>query len=115
MEETLRVNGRAALTTDADVLDATTIEGRRPNVAVVVTVTECYVHCAKALRRARVWDAETWPDAGTRPSPGAAFVAHLDLEVSAEVVEADLDAGYRATMWEPGGDDDIAAGSPAST
>jgi PPOX class probable FMN-dependent enzyme len=103
MDETLRVNGRAELTTEADVLDATTVEGRRPKVAVVVTVTECFVHCAKAFRRGKVWEPDSWATPDNRPSPGAAFAAHLDLDASAEVIEADLDAGYRASMWEPGG------------
>jgi PPOX class probable FMN-dependent enzyme len=105
LEETLRVNGRARISVDDDVLDATTIDGRRPKVAVVVDVAECYIHCAKALRRSGVWDTSTWPAPEARPSAAAGFVAHLGLDVEPEVVEADLEAGYRVTLWEPGGDE----------
>lgn len=103
MEETMRVNGTARITTDPAVLDATAIDGRVPKVAVVVEVVECYIHCAKALRRAGVWRPETWPAADDRPSPAAILVKHLDIDVDPALVEADLEAGYRATIWESGG------------
>lgn len=104
MEETLRVNGQASLSTDADVLDRTTIDGRRPKLAVVVEVRECFVHCAKALRRAGVWDTSTWPEKGERGSPAKALQTALELDVDPQVIEDDLEAGYEATLWEPGGD-----------
>jgi PPOX class probable FMN-dependent enzyme len=112
MEETLRVNGRARLTTDPDVRERTAIDGRIPRLAVVVEVTECYIHCAKALRRSGVWDAATWPTIEGRPSAAAGFVAHLGLDVAPEVVEADLEVAYQVTLWEVGGADADASGEP---
>lgn len=103
VEETLRINGRARLTADPIVLDATAIDDRRPRMAVVVAVEECYVHCGKALRRAGVWDPGSWPVDGARPSPAAILTDHLGLDVDPEVVAADLEDGYRATIWEHGG------------
>ena len=55
-EETLRVNGRAWLTTDDAVLDGFTAELRRPKSAIGVEVTDAFVHCAKSFRRGQVWD-----------------------------------------------------------
>jgi PPOX class probable FMN-dependent enzyme len=102
--ETLRVNGRATVTTDPAVLDACRIDGRLPKVAVGVDVDECFVHCAKAFRRSSLWDPAAWPAAGEAPTAGALFKAHLKLDgVSAELIDADLEAGYQATMWEVGG------------
>ena len=66
--ETLRVNGRASVTTDPSVLDRTAIGGVQPKVAVVVAVEKCFIHCAKALRRSGVWDTGTWAAEGARPS-----------------------------------------------
>lgn len=103
MEETMRVNGTGYLTTDPAVLEATEIDGRVPKVAVVVEVTECYIHCAKALRRAGIWDPSSWPAQDERPSPAAILVQHVDIDVDPALVEADLEAGYQATMWEQGG------------
>jgi PPOX class probable FMN-dependent enzyme len=106
VEETLRVNGRARISVDGEVLHATTIDGRRPKVAIVVEVAECFLHCAKALRRSGVWDVATWRPVDARPSAAEAFVAHLGLEVAPAAVEADLEEAYRLSLWVPGGDAD---------
>jgi PPOX class probable FMN-dependent enzyme len=110
VEETLRVNGRAHVTTAADVLDRTMIGDLRPKVAVVVEVRECYVHCAQSLRRSGIWDATTWPAAAERPSAAAILTAHLALDVDPSVVEADLEASYEVALWLEGGTDGPVSG-----
>lgn len=105
LDETLRVNGRAHLTGEDAVLDATTLAGVRPKTALVIEVTECFIHCGKAPRRAGLWEATRWSPVQERPSPSAILVEHLDLDVEPAVVEADLEAGYTATMWAVGGTD----------
>lgn len=102
-DETLRVNGVASLTDDPAVLARCAIGGRLPKLAVVVTVAECFIHCAKAFRRSAVWDPSTWPIGDDRPSAAAIINEHLRLGVDPAVIEADLEAGYRATLWQPGG------------
>ena len=104
LEETLRINGTASVTTDPAVLDATAVGDRVPKVAVVVDVAECYIHCAKALRRAGIWDPDSWPSEVDRPSPAEILVKHLDIDIEPAVVEADLEAGYEASLWERGGE-----------
>jgi uncharacterized protein len=105
--ESLRVNGRAWVTTDDAVLDGFSAELRRPTAAIGVLVEEAYVHCAKALRRSGLWEPETWPAAGDRPSPAAMFQTHLGLDdVDVAVLEDDLETGYAA---------DLAADRPEST
>lgn len=103
VEETLRINGRATVTTDPAVLEATAIDGRLPKVAVVVEVAECYIHCGKALRRSGVWKPESWPAEDDRPSPAAIVTKHAELDVDPELVAADLELGYQHTLWERGG------------
>ena len=105
-DETLRVNGHASLTDEPDVLERCAIDGRLPKVAVEVTVTECFIHCAKAFRRGAVWDPSTWPTGDDRPSAAAIINDHLRLGLDPAVIEADLEIGYAATLWQPGGDDD---------
>lgn len=103
LEETLRVNGQARVTTDPEVLDRTTVEGRRPKVAVVIDVDECYIHCGKAVRRSGMWDPTTWPADEERPTAGEVIVSQFSLEMDPALIDADLDAGYRETLWEQGG------------
>lgn len=103
VDETLRVNGRAVLTTDPAVLAAVAIDGRAPKVAIGIDVDECFIHCAKAFRRSRLWDPLSWLAPDEQPSAACALRDHLELDVDPEVIAADLEAGYAATMWEPGG------------
>lgn len=101
--ETLRVNGRASVTTDPAVLDATLIDGTRPKVAVVVDVEQCYIHCAKALRRSSLWEPDTWLPADQVPTAGEIITKAWDLDLDPGLIDADLEQGYQATMWEQGG------------
>jgi PPOX class probable FMN-dependent enzyme len=103
VDETLRVNGRATLTTDPVVLDAVAVGGRRPPLAIGIDVEECFIHCAKAFRRSALWEPSSWPAPQNRPSAARALRDHIGLEASADVIAADLEAGYEVTMWEPGG------------
>ncbi|MDQ2648736.1 MAG: pyridoxamine 5'-phosphate oxidase family protein [Actinomycetota bacterium] len=102
IDETLRLNGRASITSDPSVLERTTVDGRVPKVAVVVDVDECYIHCAKALRRSGLWDPESW---GQAPSPTGAevIVDQYSLDVDPAAVEADLEIDYQTTLWDAGG------------
>jgi uncharacterized protein len=67
-EETLRVNGRAAIIRDAEILESLTVQGKRPLVAIGVEVEECFFHCPKAFRRSSLWDPERWLDRAALPS-----------------------------------------------
>jgi predicted pyridoxine 5'-phosphate oxidase superfamily flavin-nucleotide-binding protein len=67
--DTLRVQGRARLVRDADLLDRMVVRGSRPLLAMVVEIESVFFHCAKAFLRSALWDPSTWtPDAApTRP------------------------------------------------
>jgi PPOX class probable FMN-dependent enzyme len=69
-EETLRVNGRACVVRDADVLERTAAQGKRPLVAIGVEVEECFLHCAKAFKRSGLWLTDGWPERSALPSLG---------------------------------------------
>ena len=105
MGETLRINGRATLTTDPAVLDACAFPGTQPKLALGIDVDEVFLHCAKAFRRSRLWDPDTWPGAEERPSAGSVFRHQLKLDVPAELIDTDLERDYATTLWESGGED----------
>jgi hypothetical protein len=113
LEETLRLNGRATLTADPGVLDATTVGGRRPRLAVGIDVERCYIHCGKALRRGGLWQPESWPPPEARPDAACILHDHLGLDVEPATIAANLEASYRRTIWEPGGEADPPARPPA--
>jgi PPOX class probable FMN-dependent enzyme len=60
-DETLRVNGTAELTADPALLERLAARGTPAQLAMRVTVRECFFHCAKAFIRSQLWNAETWP------------------------------------------------------
>ncbi|HWB66442.1 MAG TPA: pyridoxamine 5'-phosphate oxidase family protein [Mycobacteriales bacterium] len=62
--DTLRINGRARLVTDAPFFDQLVVKGHRPVLAVVVEVEQVFFHCAKAFMRSALWEPASWqPDA----------------------------------------------------
>jgi PPOX class probable FMN-dependent enzyme len=82
-DETVRINGPAALTTDASILDGFTSELRRPKLAIVVETAELYGHCAKAFRRGRVWDTESWADLAEAPDLAEIVAEQFGVPVDA--------------------------------
>jgi PPOX class probable FMN-dependent enzyme len=78
MAEVLRINGRARLTDDAALLAASAVQGRAPQIGVLVEVKEAYLHCAKAINRARLWDPSRHIDRSALPSYGAMLVDHCE-------------------------------------
>ena len=103
VDETLRVNGVATVSTDPDVLDACCVLDVTPNVAIVVTVETAYIHCAKALRRGSVWQPDGWPDVSDMATPACMLRDHVDLDATVEETAAFLESNYQKTLWEVGG------------
>lgn len=67
-DDTLRVNGQATLVTDPDLLASMIVNDRMPKVAIVVRVSEVFLHCAKAFRRSRLWSPDSIQDRREMPS-----------------------------------------------
>jgi uncharacterized protein len=67
-EETLRVNGRAWITRDPDLLARCAAQGKTPQLAIGVEVEQCFLHCVKAFRRSRLWAHGEWPAPDALPS-----------------------------------------------
>jgi PPOX class probable FMN-dependent enzyme len=75
-DTTLRVNGRACVTAEPELLDRLTPVGKPPRTAIVVEAEEVYAHCPKAFVRSKLWDPDTWPDPATLPTSAEVSVAH---------------------------------------
>lgn len=75
--ETLRINGKAYLTTDPLILEGFSNELRTPKAAIGVVVETAYLHCAKSIIRSGLWQPDTWAD--TAISSGAILKAHANL------------------------------------
>lgn len=68
VDETLRVNGHAALSVATEDIARCTTEVRAPKLVIRVTVQQAYLHCAKAFMRSRLWDRESHIDRSLLPT-----------------------------------------------
>lgn len=85
--DTLRIQGRARLVSDAPFFDDMVVKGHRPVLAMVVEIEEVFFHCAKAFLRSGLWKPETWDPEGRVPrraviasqvEPAGMDIAQLD-------------------------------------
>lgn len=93
MNETLRINGRAEIVTEPELLAPLTIRGKPPLSALAVTVEEAYLHCAKALIRARIWEPEARVERSRFPTYGRVLA---DQIAGADAAEIDADSAESA-------------------
>jgi PPOX class probable FMN-dependent enzyme len=101
-DETLRVNGTATLVTDPDLLETMSVRDRAPKLAIVVSVNEVFLHCAKAFRRSHLWDPEHRQDRSEMPSLSRIILdqttgAPDDAEM--QKLDAALEETYRKTLY----------------
>ena len=95
--ETLRINGRAALTSDPEVCRRLTARGQAALLAIRVTIEECFFHCAKAFLRSNLWKPETWTP--HHASFGAILAPRLGGdEQLAGAIDAMIDGNYRTEL-----------------
>jgi PPOX class probable FMN-dependent enzyme len=76
VSETLRVNGRAAISVDPELMQSFAVNGKLPRCVLIVHVETIYFHCAKAIVRSKLWDEATRIDRKSLPSTGA-IIAEL--------------------------------------
>jgi uncharacterized protein len=69
--DTFRVNGRAVITDDAELLAPSTLEGKPPKLGLVVTIEEAYTQCSKAFIRSEIWNPARHIERSELPSSGA--------------------------------------------
>ena len=68
--DTLRVNGRATLVTDDELLAPSAVDGKVPKLGILVHADEVFTHCSKAFLRSQLWDPERYVERSELPSSG---------------------------------------------
>jgi len=100
VEETLRVNGRARLIGDADVLATMAVRGKVPTLAIAVEVQEAFLHCAKALKRSQLWQEASWPDEDALTARAQIFLDHAPRPgITVAELEASLAESYVKNLY----------------
>ena len=93
--DTLRVNGRATLTTDAALLAASAVEGKPPKLGVLVDIDEAYTQCSKAFLRSSLWDPRRHVDPATMPTGGQVHRAIQGEQFDADQYDQERSERYR--------------------
>ncbi|WP_078859779.1 MSMEG_1061 family FMN-dependent PPOX-type flavoprotein [Streptomyces rubellomurinus] len=87
-DTTLRVNGRACVSADPELLRQLTAVGKPPRSAIVVAVEEVYAHCPKAFLRGSAWQPDRWLAEDAQPSSAEVTLSHLrDDSLTIEMIE----------------------------
>jgi uncharacterized protein len=96
---TLRVNGRALVSTDPDLLASFKVDGKAPRTVVVMTVDEIYFQCARAIVRSDLWNPDKRVDPKTLPTPGQILAEMSENKVGGEKYDREWPERARQTMW----------------
>ena len=99
IRETLRVNGRAQITTDPELLEFCAVNGKPPRSAILVTADEVYFHCGKALIRSDLWNPEKHVARKDFPSLGIIIADQIGQQVVAEEAERATEESYVARLY----------------
>ena len=91
--DTLRVNGRATLVTDEELLAPSAVEGKVPRVGFLIEVDEVFTHCSKAFLRSALWDPSRYVERSELPSSGEIHRAR-DPSFDAEAYDAERAGRY---------------------
>ncbi len=84
VNETMRINGRAEIRDDEDLMALFEVNGNLPRVVVLVHIDTAYMHCAKALMRSSLWNGEKQVKRSQLPSMSEWMVAHNSIDVAPE-------------------------------
>ena len=95
VNDTFRVNGRARIVDDAELLAASEVEGKVPQLGILVEVEEAYTQCPKAFLRSDLWNPERHIDRSELPSQGEILRAIADPELDVEEYEEARNGRYR--------------------
>ena len=95
VNDTFRVNGRARIVDDPELLDGSEVEGKVPQLGILVEVEEAYTQCPKAFLRSELWNPERHIDRSALPSQGEILRAIADPELDVEEYEEARNERYR--------------------
>jgi PPOX class probable FMN-dependent enzyme len=100
--DTVRVAGTARLSVDPELLASMAVQGKQPKCAIVISVRQAYLHCAKALLRSKLWQPDYVQPRDTFPSISRMVGDQIGLsEEDKKTGEARTERAYKDGLWAP--------------
>ncbi|MDF1775785.1 MAG: pyridoxamine 5'-phosphate oxidase family protein [Rhizobiaceae bacterium] len=95
----LRVNGRAHISIDAELLNSFSVKGKAPRSVMVIAITEIYFQCARALVRSDLWNPDNHVDPKTLPTPGDILASMTQGRIGGKPYDDAWQDRAENTMW----------------
>ncbi|MEM7253159.1 MAG: pyridoxamine 5'-phosphate oxidase family protein [Pseudomonadota bacterium] len=99
VEETLRLNGRAEVVLDDDLLAPSTVNDRAPRSGLKIAIEEVFLQCSKALVRSRLWDAEAQIERRSFPSLGQILADQIANTEDPEEIDRQLEVNKKESLY----------------
>jgi len=99
INESMRVNGRARISVEPDVLAALAVEGSAPRCVVEIEVDAAYFQCSRALLRSQLWDPARHSDRVRVPTCGQMLEAITSGDIEARAYDDDLRERIEGSLW----------------
>lgn len=96
VRETLRVNGEARIVCDQEVLELLECQGKQPAFAIIVTVKEAFMHCAKCIIRSKLWEPA---EKEQLPSLAKVLIEHSKVDMKVEELDADIKNDEKTNLY----------------
>lgn len=96
---TLRVNGRAHITTDAELCASFTVDGKPARSVTVIAVDSVYFQCARAIVRSELWNPAKHADPKSLPTPGRILEVTSRQSIDGETYDKEWPERAKKTMW----------------
>jgi PPOX class probable FMN-dependent enzyme len=96
---TFRINGRAVISADPDLLAAFAVDGKPPRTVLLITVETAYFQCARAIVRSHLWDPDGRVDPKTLPTAGEMLAAISTGDVGGAAYDAEWPGRAAASLW----------------
>jgi len=99
VEETLRVNGTATISTNPELLARWDVNGKNPKSVLLVTVGEAFLHCGKALIRSKLWQEDYKVERSALPSYGRMLKDQIEVCDTAEEIDKSVAEAYKTRLY----------------
>lgn len=97
--ETLRVNGRASISIDPELMQSFAVNGKLPRCVLIVHIETIYFHCAKAIVRSKLWDEATKIDRKSLPSTGTIIAELSKGKLGGETYDREAPERIKAQLY----------------
>jgi PPOX class probable FMN-dependent enzyme len=97
--ETLRVNGRAAISIDPELMQSFAVNGKLPRSVLIVHIDSIYFHCSKAIVRSKLWDENTKVDRKSLPSTGSIIAELSQGRLGGEAYDRELPERIKTQLY----------------